>query len=262
MFLRRIFSSFSGGREAAPEGAVPDGVRVYAVGDIHGRLDLLDVLLRQIEADDADRGTADTTVIFLGDLIDRGAESAQVIQRLLDLSQRTDHVRFLLGNHEEVFLKALRGDKGALPLFLRIGGKETVLSYGVTEGEYLAADYDALGHLLRQSVPQSHIDFLDGFEDMIEIGDYVFVHAGIRPGIPLAEQKPGTLRWVREEFTSHRGELEKVIVHGHTISDDVDERRWRIGIDTGAFASGKLTAMGFQGNTRWILQTGGKDALC
>lgn len=259
VMLRRILSKFSGGQSAAPTGVIPDGSRIYAVGDIHGRLDLLDALLQQIEDDDAARAPAETSVIFLGDLVDRGPDSAQVIQRLLDLSHRTDRVRFLLGNHEEVFLKALAGEKGAMPFFIRIGGKQTVLSYGFSEEEYRNTDYDALTTLLRERVPQSHIDFLNGFEDMIEIGDFAFVHAGVRPGVPLAEQVPGTLRWIRDEFISHRGELEKIIVHGHTITDEVEERRWRIGIDTGAFASGRLTAMGFEGNTRWVLQTGGAE---
>jgi serine/threonine protein phosphatase 1 len=216
---------------------------------------LLDRLLAQIEADDVARAPADTLVIFLGDLIDRGPDSAQVVQRLLDLSLRSSQVRFLLGNHEEVFLKALDGEKGAMSFFLRIGGKETVLSYGISEAEYRVADYDALTGMLRSQVPQSHINFLSGFENLIQIGDYAFVHAGIRPGVPLAEQSPSALRWIREEFLGHHGPLEKIIVHGHTIADEVEERQWRIGIDTGAFATGKLTAMAFEGAARWVLQT-------
>lgn len=254
--FRRLLSTFSSPKGGAPVGAVPDGVRVYAIGDIHGRLDLLDDLLSRIEADDAGRASADTTVIFLGDLIDRGPNSAQVVQRLLDLSKRSEGVRFLLGNHEEVFLKALAGEKGALPFFIRIGGKPTILSYGITEAEYLEADYDALAGLLRERVPPQHIEFLRSFEDLIQIGDYAFVHAGVRPGVPLEGQVSGSLRWIRDEFLNHPGAFEKVVVHGHTISEQVEERRWRIGIDTGAFASGKLTAMGFHGNSRWILQTG------
>lgn len=253
--FRRLLSKFSARTSAAPQGAVPDGARVYAVGDIHGRLDLLDDLLAQIEADDAARDSADTTVIFLGDLIDRGPDSAQVVQRLLDLSQRSDRARFLLGNHEEVFLKALSEEKGALPFFLRIGGKPTVLSYGVSEAEYRDADYAALSALLRDRVPRAHIDFLQGFEDLIQIGDYAFVHAGVRPGVPLDEQQPAALRWIRDEFLNFRGDLGKIIVHGHTITEEVDECPHRIGLDTGAFASDRLTAVGFQGNSRWILQT-------
>lgn len=255
--FRRLLSAFSSADQGAPTGEIPAGTRIYAVGDIHGRLDLLDDLLAQIERDNAARAPADSQIIFLGDLVDRGPQSAQVIQRLLDLSQRTDKVRFLLGNHEEVFLKALKGEKGAMQFFVRIGGKATVLSYGVSEAEYQACDYAELAQMLRARVPAAHIAFLERFEDLIEIGDFAFVHAGIRPDLPLAEQKPATLRWIRDEFIDHRGPFEKIIVHGHTITENVDEQKWRIGIDTGAFDTGKLTAMGFESADRWTLQTGG-----
>lgn len=257
--FRRILSAFA--RDSAtpprPEGAVPPGVRVYAVGDIHGRLDLLDALLAQIESDDAARPAARSTVIFLGDLIDRGPDSAGVVQRLMELSARTDTVRFLLGNHEEVFLKAMSGDLKALSFFIRIGGKPTILSYGITEQQYLETDYPELLELLRARVPPAHLEFLAGFEDMIVLGDYAFVHAGVRPEVPLAEQSAATLRWIRDEFLTHRAPHEKIIVHGHTISEEIEEHAFRIGIDTGAYATGKLTAMGFEGAERWILQTSG-----
>jgi serine/threonine protein phosphatase 1 len=107
------------------------------------------------------------------------------------------------------------------------------------------------------NVPRDHVDFLDGFEDMIEIGDYLFVHAGIRPDVPLDAQKPKDLRWIRDEFLSHAGPLGKVVVHGHTITNDVDEQVNRIGIDTGAYQSGRLTAIGLEGESRWYLATGG-----
>jgi serine/threonine protein phosphatase 1 len=257
--FRRLITAFSRTKAPtpAPIGSIPAGTRVYAVGDIHGRLDLLDALLELMDADNAARGTADTLVIFLGDLIDRGPDSAQVIQRLIELGQGSDRVRFLLGNHEEVFLKAMKGDPKALPFFVRIGGKPTIFSYGISQAEYGALDYPELLALLRTRVPQAHLDFLSSFEDMIVIGDYAFVHAGIRPDVPLTEQAPGTLRWIRDEFLSHGQPFEKIIVHGHTIFDDVDEDIGRIGIDTGAYASGRLTAMGFEGADRWILQTNG-----
>jgi serine/threonine protein phosphatase 1 len=260
--LRTILSSLARKRDvpSRPSGSLPAGMRVYAVGDIHGRLDLLDDLLRQMEADNAARAAADTTVIFLGDLIDRGPESAQVVQRLLDLGAGTDQVRFLLGNHEEVFLKSMAGEERALPFFLRIGGKPTVLSYGISQDEYDRSDYAELLELLRERVPQAHLDFLAGFEDMIVLGDYAFVHAGVRPGVPLDAQKPETLRWIREDFLDSIEPCEKIVVHGHTIADEVEERASRIGIDTGAYASGRLTAMGFEGSERWILQTSGAHA--
>jgi serine/threonine protein phosphatase 1 len=257
--LRRLLSKFAKTPAESPcaIGTVPDGVRVYAIGDIHGRLDLLDDLLERMDADNASRGDADTMVIFLGDLIDRGPSSAQVVQRLMELGGGSDRIRFLLGNHEEVFLKSLRGEAKALPFFVRIGGKPTILSYGIGEAEYGTADYPELLEMLRARVPQAHVEFLAAFEDMIVIGDYAFVHAGVRPGVPLDQQEPGNLRWIREEFLNHDAPFEKIVVHGHTISDEVEERGCRIGIDTGAYASGRLTAMGFEGAERWILQTSG-----
>jgi serine/threonine protein phosphatase 1 len=262
IMLRKILSSLARKRDvqSRPLGSIPAGQRVYAVGDIHGRLDLLDDLLRQMEADNVARGAADTIVIFLGDLIDRGPDSAQVVQRLLELGAETEKVRFLLGNHEEVFLKSLAGEKKALPFFLRIGGKQTVLSYGISQGEYDRCDYPELLELLRERVPQAHLDFLAAFEDMIVLGDYAFVHAGVRPGVALDAQKPETLRWIREEFLDSAEPCEKIVVHGHSITDEVEERVRRIGIDTGAYASGRLTAMGFEGADRWILQTSGERA--
>lgn len=235
---------------------VPDGMRVYAIGDIHGRNDLLQALLRQIENDDAARGAADTQIIFLGDLVDRGEDSAGVIETAMALRASCRKVRFLLGNHEEVFLATCRkGDTKTLRFFLKIGGDATLLSYPITRSEYMALDLEELAARLSTLVPESHLAFLESFEDQIVIGDYVFVHAGIRPGIPLSEQKRSDMRWIREEFTEHRGNLEKVVVFGHTIYEEVKEQGSRIGIDTGAYASGRLTAIGLEGGERWFLQT-------
>jgi serine/threonine protein phosphatase 1 len=242
--------------EPAPAAAlVPQGTRVYAIGDIHGRLDLLDDLLFRIEADDRARGGAETQLIFLGDLIDRGPNSAGVVQRALELEQSGRPVRFLMGNHEEVFLKALDGSLEALRFFIKIGGRATILSYGFDEGEYGRLHFDELLPELIARVPSEHVAFLKRFEDRIAIGDYLFVHAGIRPRVPIEEQVGGDLRWIRSEFLDFRGDHGAVVVHGHTITDTVEERANRIGIDTGAFASGRLTALGLEGAERWYLAT-------
>jgi serine/threonine protein phosphatase 1 len=234
---------------------VPDGVRVYAIGDIHGRNDLLQALLAKIEADDAARGAADTQIVFLGDLMDRGPDSAGVIETAMALGQRRK-VRYLMGNHEEVFVRACRrNDPKVTRFFLRIGGEETILSYPITRAEYIGLDMEQLSARLAEIVPEAHLDFIEGFEDQIVIGDYAFVHAGIRPGVPLDQQKASDLRWIREDFVGQRGDLEKVVVYGHTIYDDIEERGSRIGIDTGAYKSGRLTALGLEGGERWYLQT-------
>jgi serine/threonine protein phosphatase 1 len=236
--------------------AIPTQQRVYAVGDIHGRLDLLDKLLASIESDNLARPAANTTIVFLGDLVDRGPESAGVVERLRLLAETDRKLRFITGNHEEVFYHAVN-DEGveSLKFFCRIGGRETILSYGVSEMEYNAMDYPELKAALVEMVPESHLEFLAGFEDMIEIGDYVFVHAGIRPDIPMRDQRPRDLRWIREPFLSHSTPHSRMVVHGHTIMADIDMQPNRIGIDTGAYASGKLTALCLQGEDRWVLKT-------
>lgn len=235
---------------------VPDGVRVYAIGDIHGRNDLLQALLAQIDIDDAQRGPAETVIVFLGDLMDRGADSAGVIETAMALRDSRRNARFLMGNHEEVFVRACRKkDPKVTRFFLRIGGEETVLSYPITRAEYMTLDMEQLSARLATLVPEAHLEFIESFEDQIVIGDYAFVHAGIRPGVPLSEQKVSDLRWIREEFVEQRGDLEKVVVYGHTIYDAIEERGSRIGIDTGAYASGKLTALALEGGERWYLQT-------
>jgi serine/threonine protein phosphatase 1 len=241
--------------QTPPPARVPDGVRVYAIGDVHGRLDLLDALLFRIEADERARGAADTQLVFLGDLIDRGPQSAGVVQRALETERSGRSVRFLMGNHEEVFLKALGGSVEALRFFVKIGGRATILSYGFDEEEYASLDFDDLLPALIARVPVEHFEFVKQFEDRVAIGDYLFVHAGIRPRVALEEQTGGDLRWIRSEFLDFRGSHGSIVVHGHTITEQVEERSNRIGIDTGAFASGRLTALGLEGSERWYLNT-------
>lgn len=255
--IPKMFGQLFRRRSATPAlvGNVPAGQRIYAIGDIHGRLDLLDALLARIAADDAMRGACQSQLIFLGDLIDRGPSSAQVVSRAIEVAEGPWGCRFLLGNHEEVFLKALAGDLKALAFFIRIGGRQTILSYGFSEEEYQRCDYPELHAMLVERVPETHRAFLSGFEDLITVGDYAFVHAGVRPGQALESQRASDLRWIRHEFLDHRDGFEKIIVHGHTISDDVEILPNRIGLDTGAYASGKLTAMGFEGEERWVLDT-------
>jgi serine/threonine protein phosphatase 1 len=254
--IRRLFKKASPSRPL-DTARMPDGMRVYAIGDIHGRHDLLVQLLAQIEADDAVRGPAESQIIFLGDLVDRGPDSATVIETAKALGDSGRRVRYLMGNHEEVFVECCRKrDTKTLRFFLKIGGDATLQSYPITRAEYVELDIEQLAARLETLVPESHLEFLESFEDMIILGDYAFVHAGIRPGRPLSEQKKSDLRWIREEFVGQRGDLEKVIVYGHTIYENVDERGSRIGIDTGAYASGVLTAIGLEGGERWYLQTG------
>ncbi|MBA4353485.1 MAG: serine/threonine protein phosphatase [Novosphingobium sp.] len=236
---------------ALPQACVPDGQRVYAIGDIHGRLDLFELLLERIEADDAARGRADTRLILLGDLIDRGPDSRGVVDRAMALMQG-GKVRVLAGNHEEMLLGSL-GHEETLRHFLRHGGKETLFSYGLSQEEYSRAKLEPLRERMAELVPHAHIAFMQAMENMVVIGDYLFVHAGIRPGVPLDQQMVPDLRWIRGEFLDHGAPHSHLVIHGHTIAGDPVVRSNRIGIDTGAFASGRLTAIGLEGDQRWFL---------
>ena len=234
---------------------IPEGRRVYAIGDVHGRNDLLKKLLDKIIKDDGERDSAESEIIFLGDLVDRGPDSAGVIDTAMQTKEIFGNVRYLMGNHEEVYLAAAAGNEKSVRFFNRIGGRETILSYEITMKEYMELDMTQLAQRIPELFPQEHIDFIAGFEDQITVGDYAFVHAGIRPGVPLSEQRQKDLRWIREEFLSAQEAHEKVIVYGHTINDDVVETGTRIGIDTGAYYSEKLTALALQGPERWYLDT-------
>lgn len=249
--LSRIF-----GRAAPAPAAVPDGVRVYAIGDIHGRDDLFEQLLAMIASDHASRPAADPIIILLGDLVDRGPDSRAVVERAIRLVDQWPDVRMLMGNHEELFLDSIRGDTAVMRFFVRIGGVSTIHSYGIAGAEYDAMDFAELATALAARVPATHVRFLSDGLDQICVGDYLFVHAGIKPGTALAAQAPADMRWIREEFLRDRRDHGKIIVHGHTITDGVDEQVNRIGIDTGAYDSGVLTAIVLERTERRYLATG------
>jgi serine/threonine protein phosphatase 1 len=246
--LRQIFAR----GEAVPAPAIPLGQRVYAVGDIHGRVDLFAALAEAIDADDAAAVPADTTVVLLGDLVDRGADSAGVIA-LARAWQHRRRVRILAGNHEEMFLRSFASLE-MFRHFLRHGGRETVLSYGIDRAAFAQAELEEAQAMMRTAVPAEDIAFLEGFEDMIAVGDYLFVHAGIDPSVPIEEQKIHDLRWIREPFLSNAEPYGQVVVHGHTISETPEDCGNRIGIDTGAFMTGRLTALVLEGTQRRYIE--------
>lgn len=242
-------------KKRAPSGplpSVPQGERFYVVGDIHGRCDLFDALIEAIEEDDRRSGPADTTIVLLGDLVDRGPESARVIDNALAWGERRK-LRYIAGNHEEMFLESF-DDKEMLRHFLKHGGKQTVLSYGIKKKRYNELGMKDLQAELHKIVPQRHREFLAGMEDMVIAGDYVFVHAGINPKHPVDGQKPSDLRWIRDRFLQHREPFSHVVVHGHTIFEDIEHTPHRIGIDTGAFRTGRLTALVLEGEQRRLIQ--------
>jgi len=253
MVLKRFFARKES--PAPPPAAIPAGKRVYAIGDIHGRADLLDELLVKILADDAARGDAEAQIIFLGDLPDRGPGSRQVIEHTMALAQSSPDTVFIKGNHEELLIRVWDGDRATAATFHRAGGRETLISYGVTAEQYDSWDLGEVTDATTRVVPKAHIDFLRAFRPAFRLGDYYFTHAGVRPGIALDDQDETDLRWIRSDFIESDADFGAVAVHGHTIRDTVEERPNRIGIDTGAYASGRLTAIGLQGTDRWYLAT-------
>ncbi|QFT76966.1 metallophosphoesterase family protein [Erythrobacter sp. THAF29] len=251
--LTKIFAS----KPKARMPAVPDGTRYYVIGDIHGRLDLFEAIIDAVEQDDAAAGPAETHVILLGDLVDRGPDSAGVLARTREWQKRRN-VRVLAGNHEEMFLESFEKEE-ILRHFLKHGGRETILSFGLTRKQFNAMTLEELFALIPQLIPQSERDYIASFEDMIVAGDYLFVHAGIDPKVPLDEQRRSDMLWIRDRFLNHEGPLEKVVVHGHTIFDKVMDCGNRIGIDTGAFRSGVLTALVLEGDNKRVIQTSDTD---
>ncbi|KPF62898.1 metallophosphoesterase [Porphyrobacter sp. AAP60] len=236
---------------------VPPGTRYYVIGDIHGRLDLYAAMITEIEREISAETGMESRIILLGDLVDRGPDSAGVIERTRQWQQQR-HVRVLAGNHEEMFLAAFEKPE-ALRHFVKHGGRETIMSYGISKKRFATLDLEGLFELLPELVPQAVRDYLSSFEAMIIAGDYAFVHAGVDPERPFDDQKRSDLLWIRDRFLNHDGPLEKVVVHGHTIFDRVMDCGNRIGIDTGAFRSGVLTALVLEGDQRRILQARTSD---
>jgi serine/threonine protein phosphatase 1 len=247
----------SSDRSAGKAPSLPAGNRVYAIGDIHGRLDLLEEIVAAIRKDNAARPQAEVWIILLGDLIDRGENSAEIVARCMAFSARTDRFMVLRGNHEAMMTDAIGGNLLALSLWLRHGGGPALRSWGVPEALLEEGASPELLRAARTHVPPDVLQWLGSLPLTWAIGDYLFVHAGIRPGSPLAEQRTEDLLWIRKEFLESDEQGGPVVVHGHSISDDgVVVRPNRIGIDTGAYRTNVLTALALEGTERWILATG------
>lgn len=238
---------------------VPDGTLVYAVGDVHGRADLLEKMHAAILKDSLDVPAERKVVVYLGDYVDRGPGSKKVVDILLDRPLPGFERVHLMGNHE-AFLIEFLNDLEAGPGWFFNGGLATLSSYGVKIGKHDELSYDVLQRVqeeFRDKVPESHIDFYKTLEFSRTEGDFFFVHAGIRPGVPLDNQTDEDMLWIREEFLGCEEDYGKVIVHGHTITWEPEVRPNRIGIDTGAFASGVLTALVLEGREQDFLTVSG-----
>lgn len=230
--------------------ALPAGRRIYAIGDIHGETQLLLDHLALISADAGRRGPADTALIFLGDFIDRGAGAADLLLALSAV--RNAAVVILKGNHEAALVESYRRNRDAMKFWLKYGGRATLRGLGVKADDDI--DVDDTIDSLRSVLDPAIVEWLDQLPMSLTVGDYFFVHAGIRPGIRLDRQASEDLLWIREPFLSSRRNHGKVVVHGHTIEPGGPQLGGnRIGIDTGAHEHGRLTVLGLEGEDQWLL---------
>jgi serine/threonine protein phosphatase 1 len=235
-------------RVRARRPTVPTGLRIYAIGDIHGRLDLLDILLSRIATDIALYRPVRPVCVFLGDYIDRGPSSRGTIDRLIEHGETHESV-FLKGNHELIAIRCLT-DQSLFGQWLRLGGLETLSSYGISP-EMLAGGRQIveLQSAFHRALSQGHFRFFRDLANSFTCGDFFFAHAGVKPNVELTHQKESDLLWIREEFLASNEDFGKIIVHGHTPTREMEVRSNRINIDTGAFATGRLTCLVIAGDT-------------
>ncbi len=235
---------------------VPDGVCIYAVGDVHGRHDLLIKLFARIEADAATAPEPQKELIFLGDYMDRGLYSRQTLDWLIGFNHPNFHLTCLKGNHEDMLLKFL-ATPSAGQAWMECGAYETLLSFGlrVSSPRPKPETFKHLAEQLHLKLQGKYLKFLNSCPLGRTVGDYFFTHAGIDPDKPINKQKSADLLWIRDKFLGSDKLFEKVIVHGHTISPLPEVRPNRIGIDTGAYGTGRLTCAVLYGNQRHFLHT-------
>ncbi len=250
--IRSIFGWLNRAPEEAHRSSVPPGQFVVAVGDIHGRLDLLEELWKRIDGVSRLSSARQRTLIFVGDYVDRGLQSAGVVDRMLAGFPGFETV-FLKGNHDETLLQFLTDPKIG-EAWRAFGGLETLRSYGVAHAP--GKDWAQTRSEFAAALPQRHLDFFKNLKLHTIIGDYLFVHAGIKPRVPIEDQRETDLLWIREEFLESSVNFGRIVVHGHTPSDAPAARANRIGIDTGAYMTGRLTALVLEERTRKFLSTG------
>lgn len=250
--FRKKKTASATGPDHRPRG--PDNTRLYAIGDIHGRADLLIAMHEMIRRDAAGFGGR-KQIIYLGDYIDRGLQSRQVVEMLLEPQVTGFDTVFLKGNHEQAMLDFLDYPE-ATAGWLSFGGRETLLSYGINVTFMpLMKDMQNLAAELAEALPDAHREFLEDGLLSFRSGDYYFVHAGIRPGVDLEDQHFEDQLWIRDEFIDSDADHGAVIVHGHTITPEPELKPNRIGLDTGAFHSGVLTCLVVDGEEQRLLQT-------
>jgi serine/threonine protein phosphatase 1 len=233
---------------------LPDGLRIYAIGDVHGRADLLSTLFAAIDADLVAHPAPRTLHVFLGDYIDRGPDSRQVID--LVIARGRGHETVLLKGNHETYPALFLNDPSVLGEWRLLGGIETLMSYGLKPSRGAdGQEQRTLAKRFATALPSGHARFLSELKTSFCCGDFFFVHAGVKPGVPLERQREEDMLWIREDFLLHEEDFGKLIVHGHTPVRDPDFRDNRINIDTGAYATGKLTCLIIDGDELALLST-------
>ena len=239
-------------RRTAP--SLPVGERVYAIGDIHGRMDLFHRLLELLGEDEKRRRPATTQIIIVGDFVDRGPQSAQVVSTLQWWQRNSSRVTVLKGNHEAALLDSVAGDPNAQRLWLSYGGLETLRSFGVEPRKGCSSD--ELAAQIKSAIPEPTVSWLEQLPVSHAVGDYFFSHAGVKPGVPLEQQRPEHLLWGAKEFLESNRDHGAIVVHGHTICGSrVQFTPNRIAIDTGAYCTGILSAVGLEQDRQWSIST-------
>ncbi len=259
MRLRQMNEAMLGRLFAKKDAAAPRGAssrRIYAIGDIHGCLNELRAIIDMIDAETATSSdnTDEPTLVFLGDYIDRGPDSRAVLNTLVNLRASRTGATFLMGNHEAALLDFL-AEPTRHGEWLHWGGAETLRSYGVER--IWSREENDLAAELAERMPHAHRDFLESLELYCTLDDYLFVHAGVRPGVALEDQSARDLLWIRGEFHDSPAEHrpEKTVVHGHHPVKKPQDLGWRINVDTGACWSGRLSAVMLEGRRRRFIST-------
>lgn len=233
------------------------GERIYAIGDIHGRYDLLRDLMRRIEAHSKGLPNPETLhVVLLGDVVDRGPDSAKILNYLHEWTKHATGQVMLLGNHEEMMLRAHAGDARVIRAWLKVGGRETLASFGLSVSEEEEIVTPPLVAAVREALPDDLMKFVSTWPLTARSGDYYFCHAGVKPNVALEKQVKKDLIWIRDEFLGSAVDHGAVVVHGHSITPSIDLQSNRVGIDTGAYFTGVLTAIYVEGQEMDFISTG------